>query len=406
MAEERDPLTEAEKNRLTPDGMSPAGAGYVSSEGTQTGASGTYTAGSKAPAEIQRDIAHTRAEMSETVDAIGARFEPEYLKEQAKDVVRSTARDARSTMIDTIKENPVPSILAGLSLGWLIAKGGDSSGHDRDRRDYEEHYFRMYGRYPDYQKAYVDLRGQGNPSAGAYREYPRGYSDDSNSSSATDEARQQAQHVADQAGDLAHKAGRQAEHVADRATDIAHEAGHQIQEVGHQMEHYGRQATNWLQDQVYRNPLGVGAAALAAGALVGMAVPETHAENRLIGEQAERAKEQARSAAQEKLEQAKDVAAKVADEAADKAEDVVRTAKSEAKKEGLDEPPKVMTSSSGSSSTGGSTSGSTSGSTPGGSTSGGTTSGGTTTGSTSGSSGAASGKTAGTPDSGSGSTSR
>ena len=55
------------------------------------------------PSEIERDIERTRAEMSETIDAIGARFQPEYIKEQAKEALRDTARSAGTSMFDTIR---------------------------------------------------------------------------------------------------------------------------------------------------------------------------------------------------------------------------------------------------------------------------------------------------------------
>ena len=345
MAEERD-LTAADQDRLTPRGTTPAEAGYVERQPADPARSGNYNPIAKDPADIQRDIQHTRAEMTETVDAITARFEPEYLKEQAKDVVRSTARDAGSSMIDTIKDNPVPALLTAVGIGWLLTQG--ASGSDRDRRDYEEHYFRIYGRYPDYRRAYVTLRdpqyGQGGHDGG----HDGGRSMGDRASDAADHAR-------NRAGDAVEGARQKAGDLADRAGDRLHEAEEQA-------AYYGRQATSWLQSQVNRNPLGVGAAALAAGALVGMAVPETDAENRLIGEQAEKVKREAKSAAEEKLDQAKTVASRVADEAKDKAEDVAQKAKSEAKKEGLDEPPKTGSMSGSTSGTSGSgTSGSTSG---------------------------------------------
>jgi hypothetical protein len=347
-------MNRAQGDRLTPAGTTPAEAGTARRPGDPAH-TGNYNPVSKDPADIQQDIQHTRAEMTETVDAITARFEPEYLKEQAKDVVRSTARDAGSSMIDTIRDNPLPAVLTAVGLGWLLTQGG--SGGDRDRRDYEEHYFRVYGRYPDYRRAYMTLR---DPAYGRARDGDRSVAD--RASDAAGDARDRAAHAADDA--------------RQRAGDLADQAGDRVSDAADQAQYYGHQATSWLQGQVNRNPLGVGAAALAAGALVGMAVPETHAENRLVGEQAERVKREAQAAAQEKLDQAKTVASRVADEAKDKAEDVAdqakaeakdlkETAKDEAKKKGLDEPPKTPSASTGSSTgTAGVSTASTSGTAP------------------------------------------
>ncbi len=96
--------------------------------------------------EIRNNIEHTRAEMSETIDALQERLNPQTLKEQAREQVReqyeevkSTVRDATigkaeammqnasdtvsetsSSIMDTIRENPIPAALVGIGLGWLF----------------------------------------------------------------------------------------------------------------------------------------------------------------------------------------------------------------------------------------------------------------------------------------------
>ncbi len=65
--------------------------------------------------------------MDETVDEIQRRLSPGHMKRQAQGAVRDTAKGAGNQMLDTIKQNPIPSILAGLSVGWLVAKGSSSS---------------------------------------------------------------------------------------------------------------------------------------------------------------------------------------------------------------------------------------------------------------------------------------
>jgi len=124
------------------------------------------------PAEIEAEIARTRAEMGGTIDAIQQRLSPENLKEEAKetagdlteqakqaareavqhavhearlhareaiqdarDAVRDatigrvenmartlgdTTEDARYGIVETIKQNPVPAALAGIGLAWLF----------------------------------------------------------------------------------------------------------------------------------------------------------------------------------------------------------------------------------------------------------------------------------------------
>jgi len=101
---------------------------------------------------IREDIEQTRAEMARTVDEIQARLTPENIVEHVKEAAKETASDAidnvkqtvhdatvgkvenmvnsvsesaretSSGLMGIIKENPIPSALVGLGLGWLYMK--------------------------------------------------------------------------------------------------------------------------------------------------------------------------------------------------------------------------------------------------------------------------------------------
>lgn len=77
--------------------------------------------------EIERtraEIESTRADMGETVDAIQQRLSPENLKEQAKDRVKEAtvgkAQGGGSTIVESVRANPLPAALTGLGLTWLL----------------------------------------------------------------------------------------------------------------------------------------------------------------------------------------------------------------------------------------------------------------------------------------------
>src|SRR3954471_21528255 len=55
----------------------------------------------------------TRAEMTETVDALQERLDPQRLKEQVKVQARDTARSTGSEVLETIRRNPVPVAVVG-----------------------------------------------------------------------------------------------------------------------------------------------------------------------------------------------------------------------------------------------------------------------------------------------------
>jgi chromatin segregation and condensation protein Rec8/ScpA/Scc1 (kleisin family) len=125
--------------------------------------------------EIRADIEHTRAEMTETINAIQERLSPQHLMEQAKDTVRDAtigrveqmvsnvgdkigevADQAQQTTSDVaeqaggvlrvIRENPVPAALAGLGLALLFMKGREGD----QRRRTTVYPTRIYPRYDTY----------------------------------------------------------------------------------------------------------------------------------------------------------------------------------------------------------------------------------------------------------------
>ena len=316
------------------------------------------------PEAIADDIRETRAEMDETIGALSAKLDPSRLVDQAKEALTSSAKDAGQSMtdaftsaakdagqsvmesfkdssfLDTIKENPVPAAAVGLSVAWFLSKMGEAETDryrdERYRATGDPYYAprrragygtsRRYAMYDD-DRSYGDAAYRGD-----YDRRAMDGSDDESvkdkASDALDTAKDKASHLVDQAKDALSGS-------ADATRDRAHQTGQQLQR-------YERQAASWLDRQMTANPLAVGAVALAAGALVGLSVPETDAEHRAFGDQADDVKRQlagvaseemdkVKGAAQDVAQQAKEKAASVADEAADKGKSVADDATSRAK---------------------------------------------------------------------------
>ncbi len=264
---------------------------YVSARVTDAAA----TASLEAPDEIRADIDETREEVAGTLDQIGARLDPGHLADQAKEKVRDatigrvegavesagqTARGIGDMTIETIKRNPIPSAMAGIGLAWLWKnraqrQPGRSTAwtvpsYDQGRR-YDSYYM---GR-------------QGEAGSGI-----------------TDRARGIAGGVAVTAGSAAENVGRTAGEAAENVGQVAGEAVARGQQAAEQV------GTSF--DQLLRsNPLGVTVAALGAGAAIGLLIPETEPEHRMLGEasdQVGRVVQQGASQALDKVEEAADKA--------------------------------------------------------------------------------------------------
>ena len=303
------------------------------------------------PEAIADDIRETRAEMDETIDALSAKLDPSNLIDQAKEAFTSSAKDAGTSMmdqlkdssvLDTIKANPIPAAAVGLSLAWLLSKMGENESekyrYERYQATGDPYYAPRRPRYaagyaagyssdPSYGgMGYGDTYAPRTTGPAGSANYGGG-SDESikdKASDALDTAKDKASDVVDavkdKASDLASGTRDMASGAADGTRHFAHDTGRQFQ--GAQ-----RQAGSWLDHQMTANPLAVGAVALAAGALVGLSIPETNVEHQAFGDQADQVKGQLGSAAADKVDQVRDAAQEVTSEIRDKAKSVADEAK-------------------------------------------------------------------------------
>ncbi|MGN6562460.1 MAG: DUF3618 domain-containing protein [Thermomicrobiales bacterium] len=344
-------------------------------------------------AHIRQDIAQTRAEMGDTIDAIQHRLDPEAIGEQAKDTAsditaqakeaarevvehalseaRTHAREmvqettthvkaavreatigkveamvhtandatneARYSMMETIKQNPVPAILAGIGLGWLYinSRSAAARGTTDSRTAWSAQYNQPSARYHPYQAP-----DHGNAMPGDRN--PVGTAMDRVQTTAgtmADRAGNTMSQMGDKAGDvtsqfgetasnLASQAGDTAGNLASQVTDTASNFASQTRAVASdfadQAQHQAYRLEDRFQQTLHDNPLAVGAAALVLGTAVGLALPMTRKENELMGETRDSAMDKMQSVAQETIEKAGHVADKVQ-----------ATAKEEAQRQGL-----------------------------------------------------------------------
>lgn len=315
---------------------------------------------------IRAGIERTRAEMSGTIDAIQTKLNPEHISEQvrqtvteqfeqAKSAVRDatigkaetlmrdagdTVNDARYTMMDTVRQNPIPAAMVAIGLGWLFMNKSSSP-----RRERYEQYVRSGSQY--------GYRGEMayNPNHPAYRNeavamYPRGvYSAEQQhhdegmmakgqrkvgdavgqAQSAVGGAVNQAQSAV---GGAVNQAQNAVSDVAQQAASLAGSTVNRAQETAGAIAGRTAYTAGRVEDQFQRamweNPLAVGAVALAVGAAAGFALPQTERENQLLGEARDNLVEQAQQVAAETVEKVQRVAGEVAQDAQQKTTEKAR----------------------------------------------------------------------------------
>jgi hypothetical protein len=249
--------------------------------------SGTDSVEPDRTSEIRRDIERTREDMSETVDAIQDRLRPRNIAANAVDSVRNRASETARDIADTepvqyVRANPIPTAMVGVGIAGLawLAFGGREARYSGSR---------MRPRGVDWRRSNAgyyevdDYRQTGRTETVAFdHESAERYSP---GMSYTEDLRSGWQSGTDRASHLASDVSRRARQTTERTRSS-------------------------LQRTWNANPLLLGAAAAVAGALVGLAVPETEREHQLMGETRDNMVEGVQQTVRDKVEQVQQAATK------------------------------------------------------------------------------------------------
>jgi hypothetical protein len=280
----------------------------------------------KDPAVLRAEMAITRAEMDETIEALHGRLNPSVLKEQivesfreakqtittdlkhefadAKVAIKEEMREAKArlreeltgaktavreatigkvehmmhqtkdkvvetghTVFDEMKANPIPVALIGAGVAWwFVSTRMRASDGWRPRRDLLQ-----------------------QPEAGE-----QGGSLEGVAERAAHSVEDAAHAVGDKVHEVGDKVSAAAHRVSDSATSAAHTVGETVKDAATQVSSVAKRAVNATRDQAVAlekrvissyeaNPIAVGAAALALGAAFGLAIPHTRREDELLG---------------------------------------------------------------------------------------------------------------------------
>jgi hypothetical protein len=379
--------------------------------------------------EIEREIARTRAEMDETLNEVEERVRPRHLIDEVFEAFRSSeaggdmaakARDAAKVVGRQIKKHPVPALLFGAGLVWMLfeddeddrpgsrsrsrqdfSAGGfyprcawhedyDWSGEDeqswtdqarsaldslketladtgRTTRDKMravadkvrgltgKKYQSNWRNLREHSGSFVDAR-TGEPYDDSYgwewREaqgldyLAEGEHDEHDEHGWGHKAEQALESIRSTLSEQGHGVKRQLANVTSHLTSFADTArgrsadyGRQVRDQAGRLASRTKHATRHAGEVAYRQaregyhyasdrvgeaveeyPLAVGAACLGLGLLVGLAIPETRQEDRLMGDTSDELKHKAKEASREALHRGQHIAEQTAHAALDEAE--------------------------------------------------------------------------------------
>lgn len=263
------------------------------------------------PEAIRSEIGQTRQRMDDTMDALGDRLQPRHLLDEVLGYFRGNDGDgnprlqevrrkitagadhAMHAVADTVKKNPVPALLIGAGVAWMIYESRRGHSDDRDRRGYDAERYD-----PD---AYLDRP----------LEYPSGRDSSSGGNGGSKLA-----HLKEEVGEKAAAVGEQVkEKLADAGTAMQQtyetakaRAGEMTDRVRERTAEAYTRTRDRVVTTAQEHPLEVGLVGLAAGLIAGLLLPTPDVVHRSVGGAADRLRDRARESGSEMLAKGKRVA--------------------------------------------------------------------------------------------------
>jgi ElaB/YqjD/DUF883 family membrane-anchored ribosome-binding protein len=273
---------------------------------------------SRSSNEIESDIRQTRGRMDATLDELGDRLTARSLLNSALDWWESrgvssgpvgATKDTYQSLARYLKENPIPSLLVGAGVAWIIIDA--TSGEEKETRS-------STGTVPN----------EGMRS-GPTTQYYQTETDESGPGFA-ESAKEKLEHAKEAVTGVAEAAKEKVSALGDATTSAAEGAGRRAQQayqegrstalkMGRSIESGYHSSARQLESAMEEYPLAVGIGFAALGALIGVLLPRTRREDELLGEQSDQLVEATKEKGQELLERGKVVAERVAESALDEA---------------------------------------------------------------------------------------
>jgi hypothetical protein len=279
--------------------------------------------------EIRREIERTRADMDETVDALGERLSPGRIVDELW--ARLRQGDGLSGVGDMVREHPIPLALMGLGIGWLAVERATGDGGRERERVGPGTWARAEGRRGPYGPDAVRHDDPDWVHTGAATKLKARLSEVGERLSDVKERVSDAVHektgsAAESARDLEARAAAVGHDVRERATGKAHELRDRTADTAHRVADGARErargARQGLRELMEENPMVIGAIAFGVGLASGLAAPTTPAEDRLMGRASDTLKGEAKRVAEHTADGAKHVAHDAAEAARDELERV------------------------------------------------------------------------------------
>ncbi|WP_226685789.1 DUF3618 domain-containing protein [Stutzerimonas stutzeri] len=192
----------------------------------------------KDPDTLEREIDQQRAEIGNIVHALESKLSPGQMIDTALGYAKGGGGEFLHNLTDTVKANPVPTLLTSIGLVWLMA--------GQNRR-------------PDYSDSV------------------------STGPSMTDKLAAKASNLKQQGSGIKDKAAQMSHSASSSLGNARHRVSDSSRHAAESLRHTADRARGGFTQLLNEQPLALGAMGIALGALLAASVPPTRREDELMG---------------------------------------------------------------------------------------------------------------------------
>jgi hypothetical protein len=269
---------------------------------------------------IESDLARTRARMDDRLTELQERLTPGQIIDDVMAYFRGhQAGDIAHSLVESVKNNPVPVALTGVGLTWLIASNTVGTSRPRSRAA-SAAPARDGRRWANKNEFDRHIRAVDDSVARRPDETESAFQERLNDARAT------ALGIARDAQDTAESFGRR---IQDALTSARQSVSDAVTDLSDRASNAARQMTGAARDQISQNgqsaqrmatnvfsnvadsPVMLGALSFAVGAVLGAVVPQSTREEEVLGDIARQARDGASALAQHAVDSGKAVTRQV-----------------------------------------------------------------------------------------------
>lgn len=250
----------------------------------------------KSPETLEREIEQKRANINNIIGALENKLSPGEIVDTALSFAKGNGGEFISNLGQTIKANPIPTLLTSVGLLWLIR-----GQNRRPSYDYDTSRSSLSSGLSSASDRVSGLASSASNRVSGVA------SDVSNSLSSTaSDLKHQGAQLKAKGEDLVHRVSDTIGSTRERLSDTA---AHASETLRHQAE----RARNGYDHLLHEQPLVLGAVGIAVGALIGAALPSTKQEDRLLGSTSDKLSQKAKALAEQGYEKAQGLVKNVLD---------------------------------------------------------------------------------------------